>query len=248
MTRLLTLFLVASAWQSSAQAGQAISVASGNGSSVDCLELPFAYDGPPPPLLPASMVRDAEGRTTVRAIRVTAPLRIDGQLDEALYTAITPISDFIQVEPVPGAPATEKTDVWIGFDDDNVYVGVRAWESQPERMVADEMRRDSFNIYQNESIGVAFDTFYDRRNSVNFYFNAIGGRADGQVTNEGNWNADWNPVWDFAVRRTEGGWAGEAAILFKSIRYRPGRQQIWGVQFRRVNRWKNEMSYSDAAA
>ena len=243
MTRLLALFLLASACHSSAEAGQVIPVASGNGSPVDGVALPFTYDGPAPPVLPATMVRDAEGRTTVRAIRVSTPLRIDGQLDEALYGSVMPISGFIQAEPVPGAAATENTEVWIAFDDDNVYVGVRASETRPERMIANEMRRDSFNIYQNESFGVAFDTFYDRRNSVNFYFNAIGGRADGQVTNEGNWNADWNPVWAFAVRRTDDGWAGEAAIPFKSIRYRPGRQQIWGVQLRRVNRWKNEMSY-----
>ena len=74
-------------------------------------ELPFAYDGPPPPALPETMVRDADGKTTVRAVRVTAPLRIDGQLDEALYHSVTPISDFIQAEPVAGAPATERTEV-----------------------------------------------------------------------------------------------------------------------------------------
>src|SRR6266545_258422 len=63
-------------------------------------ELPFAYDGPPPPALPATMIRDTDGKTTVRAVRVSAPLRIDGQLDEALYRSVTPMSDFIQSEPI----------------------------------------------------------------------------------------------------------------------------------------------------
>jgi len=206
-------------------------------------ELPPAYDGPPPPVLPDTVSRDAQGRVTVRAVRLTAPLRIDGQLDEALYRTVTPISDFIQLEPRPGAPATEKTEVWVAFDEDHVYVGVRASESRPERMVANEMRRDAAGVFQNENFAFAFDTFYDRRNSVNFQFNPVGGRMDGQNTNEGQYNGDWNPVWDFAVRKDEGGWTGEAAVPFKSLRYRPGRAQVWGVQFRRVNRWKNEISF-----
>src|SRR4030095_2490839 len=103
--------------------------------------------------------------------------------------------------------------------------------------------RDSNQIFQNEGIGLALDTFYDRRNSVNFYMSPIGARADGQVTNEANYSGDWNPIWNFAVRRSATGWTGEMAIPFKSLRYRPGRAQIWGVHLRRHNRWQNEISY-----
>ena len=233
------------AWPSAARAGQGAPAASGgsSSSSIAGVELPFAYDGPPPPALPATMVRDGEGRTTARAVRLNAPLRIDGQLDEALYTMVTPMSDFVQAEPRSGEPGTEKTEVWIAFDNENVYMAVRAAESQPERMVVNEMRRDSNQIFQNEGIGIAFDTFYDKRNSVNFYMSPIGARADGQVTNEGNYSGDWNPIWNFAVRRTATGWTGEMAIPFKSLRYQPGRAQIWGVNLRRNNRWKNEFSF-----
>ena len=189
------------------------------------------------------MVRDEQGRTTVRAVRLDAPLRIDGQLDEALYRLVTPVSDFIQAEPRPGQPASESTEVWISFDDDNVYVSVRARESQPERMVLNEMRRDGNNTWQNENFGFAFDTYYDRRNASTFQFTPIGGWADGQSTNGSEWNGDWNPIWRFSVRRVEGGWTGEAAVPFKSLRYRPGDAQIWGIQLRRINRWKNENAY-----
>ena len=188
-------------------------------------------------------MRDETGRTTVRAVGLTAPLSVDGQLDEALYTSATPISDFIQAEPVAGQPATERTEVWISYDRDNVYVSLRAFESQPDRMIVNEMRRDGGGIGQNESFGFSLDTFYDRRNSVNFNFNPIGGRSDGQNTNEGNWNGDYNPIWDLAVRRSPEGWTAEAAIPFKSLRYRPGSGQIWGIQLKRINRWKNEISY-----
>jgi uncharacterized protein DUF5916 len=214
-----------------------------SGPSASHLDVPFSYDGPAPPELPSTMVRDEEGKTTVRAIRVTTPLKIDGLLDEALYSSVTPITDFVQTEPGQGTPATAKTEVWIAFDDANVYVGIRAWDSDAGRMVVNEMRRDSNQVWNNEHVGIAFDTFYDRRNSVNFYLNPLGGRADGQVSNEGNYNGDWNPVWAFNARRNAQGWTGEIAIPFKSIRYRPGRQQVWGVQMRRTNRLKNEMSY-----
>jgi hypothetical protein len=209
-------------------------------------DLPFAIEGPSPPALPATMARDGDGRVTLRAVRLTTPLRVDGQLDEALYSSNQPATDFVQMEPAHGQPASEKSEVWFAFDTEYVYVGFRASESQPDRMVTSEMRRDANSVWQSESISIAFDTFYDRRNSLNFYLNAVGGRMDGQVTNEGNWSADWNPVWDFAVRRTATGYTGEMAIPFKSIRYKAGRQQVWGVQVRRVNKWKNELSFLTA--
>ena len=203
----------------------------------------LAYDGPPAPQGRETMARDGDGRVTVRAIRLTTPLRLDGRLDEAMYGEYSPVSDFIQAEPQPGSSATEKTEVWVAFDEDNVYVTVRAWESQPERMVVNEMRRDSTNVWQNENFLFAFDTLYDRRNSVAFQFNPIGGRMDAQVANESQYNGDWNPIWTVALSRFDGGWVGEAAVPFKSLRYRAGTEQVWGVQFRRINRWKNEISY-----
>jgi hypothetical protein len=180
---------------------------------------------------------------TIRAVRLTTPLRVDGQIDEAVYDGLEPISDFIQMEPAGGEPATERTEVWLFFDQSNVYVTIRAWESQPERAIAFEMRRDSNNIRQGDAVGFSLDTFYDRRNAFQFEVNPLGARTDGQSTNERQYSADWNPVWDLAVGRFSGGWTMEAAIPFKSLRYRPGRAQIWGFNARRNNKWKNEISY-----
>ncbi|MGE0446964.1 MAG: DUF5916 domain-containing protein [Vicinamibacterales bacterium] len=206
------------------------------------VELPDGFDGAPPPQLPATISRE-DGRVTVRAIRLMSPLRVDGNLDEELYRTISPISDFIQNEPSYNAPATERTEVWLSFDDDNIYISMRAAESQPGRMIVNEMRRDSFSLFQNENFQFVFDTFYDRRNAVSFQFNPLGGRMDGQVANESSFNADWNPVWSLQVRRQADGWTAEAAIPFKSLRYNAGSNQVWGFQARRINRWKNETSY-----
>jgi hypothetical protein len=188
----------------------------------------------------------ASGKTTIRATRLSAPLRIDGRLDEALYDSVIPVSDFVQMEPNGGKPASEKTDVWIAFDERNVYVAMRAWESHPERMIANEMRRDSNNIRQGDCVGFSFDTFFDHRNALQFEVSPLGARTDGQSTNERQYNADWNPVWDLAVGRFEGGWTVEAAVPFKSIRYAAGIGQTWGFQARRNNKWKNEISYLTA--
>ena len=204
----------------------------------------LALDGPPPPVPPAIISRDTSGRATIRAVRLTTPIRIDGALDEPIYTMVPPITDFIQQEPVGGEPATEKTELWVAFDEDNLYVLFRCWETDASRLVANEMRRDGPNMWQgNDLVAVSFDTFLDRRNSFNFVMNALGGRTDGQVTNERQWNGDWNAVWEARSGRFEGGWTAEAAIPFKSLRYQPGSAQTWGFNAFRTNRWKNEISY-----
>ena len=193
------------------------------------------------PVLPETVSRTGDGQITTRAIPLEYALQIDGQLTEELYETVRPISDFRQNEPINGAPATERTEIWISFDSDNLYVSVRAYESEPERVVANEMQRDSFNIFQNANVGVMFDTFNDRRSAIVFQFNPIGGRMDGQVAGTGGYNGDWNPVWELAVGEFDGGWTGEASIPFKSISYGPG--DVWGFNARRINMWKNEVSY-----
>ena len=105
------------------------------------------------------------------------------------------------------------------------------------------MRRDTRQLRQNDTFAIILDTFYDRRNAVAFYTNPIGALADFAITNEGNPNSDWNPVWDVRTGRFEDGWTVEMEIPFKSLRYRPGPSQIWGVQLRRNVRRKNEWNY-----
>ena len=203
----------------------------------------LVFEGPPPPLLPETIARDAAGRVTVRAVRVSEPLRIDGALDERVYRDVSPASGFIQREPLENVPATELTDVWVFFDGDHVYISARCWDSAPEsRWVANDMRRDGTNVGQGDVVVFLLDTFYDRRNGVVLTINPIGGRLDGQMTDERNYNGDWNPIWDLSVGRFEGGWTVETAIPFKSLRYRPGRAQVWGFNAQRNVRWKNENS------
>ena len=205
---------------------------------------PALIDGPPAPVPPAVMTRNELGQATVRAVRLDESIDFDGVLDEAVYGTVPAISGFIQLTPDVGAAATERTEAWILFDETNVYVSARVWDSAPEsQWVANEMRRDTTQLRQNDTFAVLFDTFYDRRNGVLFYTNPLGARADVQITNEGNPNSDWNPVWDVRTGRFDGGWTVEMEIPFKTLRYRSEPPHIWGVQLRRAIRRKNEWVY-----
>jgi hypothetical protein len=200
-------------------------------------------DAPPEPLAPDVITRDADGRATVRAVRVNQPLRIDGALDEALYRDVRSISDFIQVEPDGGQAATERTETWIAFDEDYVYVSFKVWDSRMDTLIATEMRRDSTNSWQgNDLVSFIFDTFYDQRTSFTFTMNPLGGRSDGTMVNDRQYSSDWNPVWETKTGRFDGGWTVEAAVPFKSLRYQPGTAQLWGFNAMRVKRSKNEIS------
>jgi len=203
----------------------------------------FLIDGPEPPAPPAVVTRDPEGRATLRSTYLVEPIVVDGELAEPVYQEIPSITGFIQQEPNEGEPATEQTEVWVFHDDANIYVAARCWDSHPERMVANEVRRDNTNIDNNENFAVIFDTFYDRRNGFLFHTNPLGAIADGQVTDEGNLNQDWNTVWYVKTGRWSDGWVVEMAIPFKSLRYQGTENELWGINFRRIVQWKNEWSY-----
>ena len=169
---------------------------------------------------------------------------MDGVLDEDVYETVPSFGDFIQQIPLEGEPSTERTEAWVFYDSEHVYVAGRLWDSAPEaQWIVNEMRRDSPNLFQNEYFSAVFDTFYDRRNAVGFMVNPIGGFSDIEIVDERPSSMDWNPVWNVRTGRFDGGWTVEMQIPFKSIRFRPGQTQLWGLQLGRHIRWKNERAY-----
>ena len=203
-------------------------------------------DGPPAPVAPAVINRDEKGRITIRAIRLKEPLTIDGRLDDRIYEEVPSIADFVQQEPAEGEPETERTEAWIFFDDNNVYVSFRCWDDHPERMVVNELRHDNGGVFSNEHMTVVFDTFYDRRAGFLFQANPLGARRDQQIADERTANIDWNPVWDAKGARNDHGYTLEMVIPFKSMRYKTSGPQVWAVNFRRAIRWKGEWTYLSA--
>ncbi len=203
-----------------------------------------SVEDPPAPVAPAVISRGENGRVVVRATRLAQPLKIDGRLDEAVYSTVPAITDFIQTVPAQGQPSTEKTEAWVFFDDNYLYVTGRMYEDvPPEQWTANELRRDTAQLRQNDMFGFLVDTFHDRRNGFNFYVNPLGGFADQIITDEGNPNVDWNPVWEVRTGRFDGGWTAELAVPFKSLRYNAGKNQTWGLQLRRSIRRKNEWTH-----
>ena len=132
--------------------------------------------GPPPPVAPEVFAKDDRGRITLRATRAT--IAIDGNLNEEIYQRVRPVDHFIQQEPDEGRPATEKTLAWLFYDDTNFYVAVRSFDSEPSRLVANELRRDNFNTFQNDNISISIDPLYTRRSGVFFQTNALGAQRD----------------------------------------------------------------------
>ena len=119
------------------------------------------------------------------------------------------ISDFIQQEPQEGQPATEQTEVWFFFDNNSIYLSARCWDSHPERMVANEMRRDGNRVPQNENLAMGLDPFFDHRNGYYFEFTPVGGRMDGEIANDGGTSQqqlEWSP-WNMrSVGSGKDGW------------------------------------------
>ena len=202
-------------------------------------------DGPAPPADMNGMARDeATGKSTIRAIKLREPFRLDGQLDESIYQDAPGFGGMLQLAPRHGQPSTERTEIWVSYDSEHIYVSARCWDTAPpERWIANELRRDTNQMRNNDHFGVGFDTFYDRRSGFMFYANPLGGFADYSIIDEGQPNSDWNPVWDVRTGRFDGGWTVEMAIPFKSLRYTSGENQVWGIQFRRSLRHKNEWTY-----
>jgi hypothetical protein len=189
---------------------------------------------------------DSEGHLVVRATRLPERLIVDGRLDEAMYTKVQPVGNFLQAEPRYNEPATEQTQVWVFFDDRAVYVSLRCFDSQPDQWLGLEMRREALAFSQNESVSIAFDTFHDKRNGLQFGANPVGGVMDTAITNERDSNRDWNAIWESRTAMFDGGWTVEMAIPFKSLRYADG-EQTWGINVRRIVKWKNEISYLSLA-
>jgi hypothetical protein len=178
-------------------------------------------------------------RYRVEALSIDSPIRLDGRLDEPAWRRAQPASGFTQREPEPGAPATERTEIRFVFTPRTLYVGVHAFDNDPERIIAREMRRDG-SLFRDDSVIILLDTFDDDRNTYFFETNPVGARTDSLVTDEGrDSNFEWDGVWDVVSRRTDDGWVAEIAIPFSTLRFDPS-AETWGLQVRRLIRHKNE--------
>lgn len=178
---------------------------------------------------------------TIKAIYTEQLIQLDGKLDEPAWEEALHISNFTQRELNIGEPATERTEVAILYDSDFIYIGVWCYDSNPDKIIAKELRRD-FDHMLDDNFIVVIDTYNDRRNGFMFVTNPNGARGDLQIFNNGSsTNAFWNGVWDVRTTRTEEGWFAEFQIPFYTLKYRMGMDEhTWGINFERNIRHKRE--------
>ena len=192
-------------------------------------------------------------RYRVTPVRVEDGPRIDGRLDEEAWLRAAVVDDFVQQEPSEGDPATERTVVRLLYDAGALYLGVEAYDTDPEGVIATEMRRDSPRLLDEDNFQVILDTFHDRRSGYMFVTSPLGAKLEQQVAEEGeggwrgrnstNINVNWDGVWDVAARRTPDGWVAEIAIPMVTLRFPRTERQVWGVNFMRNIRRKNEQVF-----
>ena len=214
--------------------------------------------GGQPLILEGSGGSDDAGPAPARRLRVEprrveqAPV-VDGRLDEEAWLSAEIIDDFVQQEPAEGEPATERTVVRLMYDERALYIGVEAYDSVPEAVIATEMRRDSLRLLDEDNFQVILDTFHDRRSGYMFVTSPLGAKLEQQVSEEGeggwrgtntsNINLNWDGVWDVVAHRTPEGWTAEIAIPMITLRFPEMEEQVWGVNFMRNIRRKNEQVF-----
>ena len=176
------------------------------------------------------------------AVRATEPVEIDGILDEAVWQQAPAASGFRQRWPVDGAPATERTEVRVAYDDRAIYFGLVMFDSEPEAIMRSILHREG-RIDKDDRIIIALDTYHDRRSAYIFELNPFGTQGDAHFTNErlvfpNDWM--WEGVYESDARITERGWELEVAIPLNTIRFGPANVETMGVAFYRSIRRKNE--------
>jgi len=167
-----------------------------------------------------------------------------GRLDDPAWKHAQSVADFTQRDPEEGEAGTEKTEVKILYDDQNLYLGFFCYDSEPDKIVAREMRTDA-DLQGDDYIRILIDTYLDRRNAFYFETNPLGARRDAQISDEGKVvNTDWNCVWEVESQITQQGWTAEIRIPLNQLRYPDIEgEPRWGINFGRYIGRKREDVY-----
>ncbi len=201
----------------------------------------FAAFGAPPAGAEPEMSPSVE--VYRRAEDVPRPL-IDGALDDPIWQHAARIDQFVQLEPEVGAEPTERTVAFLAYDTDTLYIAVRAYDSEPEKIQAFTMRRDN-STRLDDRVAIILDTFHDHRNSYWFTTNPNSSRQDAIVENGTRFREAWDTIWDARAQVDDEGWTAEFEIPFKSVSFDP-QNDTWGFNLvRSINRKNEEIRWSN---
>lgn len=168
------------------------------------------------------------------------PPVIDGHMNDEIWQKVEWGSGFVQHEPCEGDPPSQATAFKILYDNKNIYIGIRAYDTEPEKIDTRLSRRDQI---EGDLVAVQFDSYYDQQTAFTFMVNAGGGKMDGMYTNDGE-NQDWtpDPVWYTETSVDDKGWTAEMKIPLSQLRFSGKEQQVWGFQVGRLLFRKEELS------
>ncbi|HDY86760.1 MAG TPA: hypothetical protein ENH82_01445 [bacterium] len=188
----------------------------------------------------AAAITSASAYAQINAIYTDESVRLDGVLNEPVWKSASVIDDFTQRELTEGAEPTEKTEVRVIFDDNNLYIGAVFFDSEPDKIIRKELKRDG-DTDSDDSFTVVIDTYHDKRMGFYFSVNPNSARLDGTCIGGSNTvNTNWDGIWDVSSVITDKGWSCEIVIPFKTLRFPNTSSQTWGINFRRRIRRKNE--------
>jgi hypothetical protein len=177
---------------------------------------------------------------SIVAVRATSPIKIDGLITEPVWQRAAE-SGFVQRQPDEGAAASEKTEVWVAYDDDALYVALKLYDSHPDSIIARLARRDQDS--ESDEVGIGIDAAHDRRTGEYFIVNPAGAIRDGMFSNDTQADDGWDGVWDVAVRTESWGWSAEFRIPYSQLRFSKADHYTWGLEIYRLIKRRNEESY-----
>lgn len=176
--------------------------------------------------------------------QLSAAPKVDGEFDEKLWLTSSVATDFVQMEPQPGVPASEKTEAYIGLFGENIYIVIKCFQATP--VIAKNQSRDALSK-DDDLIAILLDTYDDSRSGYLFALNPIGTQIDGKINDDGrNTDMNWDTEWTSSTKTYDWGWIAEFEIPFNSLKYKKGIEE-WGINFGRVIRSNFETSYWSGA-
>jgi hypothetical protein len=179
-----------------------------------------------------SSAHTASAAASVRIPRVSNPPRLEDFEDMAPRgnaTQLAKVTDFIQQQPSDGKPATQRTDVYLGYDSANLYMVWVCWDTDPHAIRAHMTRREAVTPPDDDYVEMTLDTFHDQRHGFLFDVNPRGVQADALWSEDGGADYSYDTVWDSSSKLTGKGYVIWVSIPFRSIRFHPANEQVWGV-------------------
>ena len=172
---------------------------------------------------------------------VQAPPVIDGKLDDPAWDLVDWGGDFIQRQPEDGAAPSQDTKFKILYDAKYLYIGIRAFDLEPDKVARRMSRRDGF---EGDLVEVNIDSYNDKRTAFSFTASASGVKGEEYVSNNGDdWDSTWDPIWYLKTSLDDQGWIAEFKIPLSQLRFADKEEHVWGIQVMSMVFRKQERSY-----